>query len=249
MKYLRPILIFGTLAIILGVVIYLGRIKARKHVNYITAVEDHPLTCWTCHVYTQKDNFIAKMMNEVYISPYNLSISPDGNRLYVVAQESNQLIVVDPSAGVLLDQIDVGNRPHTVVLGQDNNTAFISNQWSDNIFVINLAEGRVTDTIVGGSGPAGMVISPDGHSLFVVNSYSSDISIFDMDGYKEKRRLKAGNNPVSAAISPDGSQVYVSSRRTLPVRRCGSPRPGCTSSRCIAPDRTRTCSTSASATD
>ena len=64
MKYLRKILIFGTLVIILGVGIYLGRNAARKHVNYITAVEDHPLTCWSCHVYTQKDNFIAKMMNE-----------------------------------------------------------------------------------------------------------------------------------------------------------------------------------------
>ena len=155
MKPLRTIIIFGSLAIILGFGIIQGRKKARAHVNYITAVEDHPLTCWTCHIYTQKDNFIAKMMNEKYISPYNISLSPDGSRLYVVGQESNQLLVVDPAESKVLERIEVGNRPHSVAVNQDHTTAYVSNQWSDNIYVIDLGKGQVTDTISGGSGPAG----------------------------------------------------------------------------------------------
>jgi len=217
MKHVRTIIIFGSIAIILGFGIIQGRKKARAHVNYITAVDDHPITCWTCHIYTQKDNFIARMMNEMYISPYTISLSPDGTRLYVVAQESNQLLVVDPVENKVLERIEVGNRPHSVVVSQDNGTAYVSNQWSDNIYVIDLEMGLVKDTISGGSGPAGVAISPDQEYLYVVNSYSSDISIFDLDNFEEKRRLKAGNNPVSVAFSPDGSAVYVSSRRTIPV--------------------------------
>lgn len=217
MKHLKTILFFGSAAAILGVGLILGGKSARKHVNYITEVDDHPLACWSCHLYTQKDNFLANMINETYVSPYNLALSPRGERLYVVGQESNQLLVVDPSEGRVVETIAVGNKPHSVVISNDHQFAFVSNQWSDNVFVIDLDQGRVSDTLVGGNGPAGLALSPEGRFLYVVNSYSSDISIFDLGKAAEIRRLRAGNNPVSATFTPDGSEVYVSSRRSVPV--------------------------------
>ncbi len=60
MKPIRTIVIFGSIAILLGFGLVHGHKTARTHVNYITAVEDHPITCWSCHLYKQKDNFIAK---------------------------------------------------------------------------------------------------------------------------------------------------------------------------------------------
>jgi len=213
---LKPILILGSIGIVVATGLIFGNRAARAHVNYMTAVDDHPIKCWTCHAYTQKDNVIAKMLHETYVSPYNLAVSEDGSRLYVLGQESNQLLVVDPEAGSIVTKIEVGNKPHTVVLSKDGQTAYVSNQWADNIYLIDLEESRISDTLVGGSGPAGMVLTPDEKYLYCVNSYSSNISIFDMETLQEKRRLKAGNNPVSAAISPDGSEVYVSSRRISP---------------------------------
>jgi YVTN family beta-propeller protein len=220
---LKPILIFGSIGIVVAAGVIFGHRTARAHVNYMTAAEDHPVTCWTCHIYTQQDNLFAKMLHETYVSPYNLSISEDGSRLYVIAQESNQLVVVDPANGSVLDKIDVGERPHTVVLGKDGQTAYVSNQWADNIYLIDLDASRVTDTLKGGAGPSGMVITPDGKQLYSVNSYSNNISVFDLETQKERRRLRAGNNPVSAAITPDGSEVYVSSRRSIPVEHMTSP--------------------------
>jgi YVTN family beta-propeller protein len=214
---MKPVLIFGSIGLALAAIVIFGGRWARGHVNYMTAVEDHPVTCWTCHLYTQQDNLMAKLLNETYVSPYNLALSRDGSRLYVVGQESNELVVVDPGAGKVLKKIEVGERPHTVILSKDEHYAFISNQWADNIYRIDLEELRVTDTLKGGSGPAGMTLSPDGKTLWCVNSYSSDISIFDLNTLQERRRLKAGNNPASAAMTPDGSEVYVSSRRSIEV--------------------------------
>jgi len=223
MNRFKPYIIFGSIAIVVSFGLLLGHRAARAHVNWITAVDDHPYTCWTCHVYTQKDNFIARMMNETYVSPYNLTLSPDGSRLYVVGQESNQVVVVDPMAGKVIEKIDVGERPHTIALSPDGQSAYVSNQWANNIYRIDLEESRITDTLAGGSGPAGMVVDHEGKNLFVVNSYSSDISIFDLENQREKRRLNAGNNPVSAAMTPDGSEVYVSSRRSITVPHMTSP--------------------------
>ncbi len=223
MKQLRTFILFGSIAIFFAFCIVYGGKRARVHVNYITATEDHPIKCWSCHLYTQKDNFLARIINEDYISPYKLSLSFDGDQLYVVGQESNQLLVVDPQAGKVIDKIEVGNRPHSVTLSKDDNTAYVSNQWSDNIFVINLDKGFITDTLSGGAGPADMALSPDEEYLYVVNSYSSDISIFALENHKEKRRLKGGNNPVSIALTPDGSTAYVSSRRTIALPYGSSP--------------------------
>ena len=223
MNRLKPIVIYGSIALFVAIGLLMGHKAARTHVNWVTAVDDHPYTCWTCHVYTQKDNFIAKVMSETYVSPYTLTLSSDGSRLYVVGQESNQLVVVDAEAGKVLEKIGVGERPHTIALSPDGLSAYVSNQWADNIYRIDLMESRITDTLSGGSGPAGMVIDPAGDNLYVVNSYSSDISIFDLENQREKRRLKAGNNPVSAAMAPDGSEVYVTSRRSIPVPHMTSP--------------------------
>ncbi|MEN8201027.1 MAG: beta-propeller fold lactonase family protein [Bacteroidota bacterium] len=220
---IKPILIIGSIALAIGAILIFGGRWARVHVNYMTAVEDHPRTCWTCHVYTQKDNFIAKLMNETYVSPYNLAITKDGSTLYVVGQESNEIVVVDPATEQVMDKIQVGLRPHSIVLSKDEQTAYVSNQWADNIYLIDLERKEVFDTISGGAGPAGLVLSPEEDYLWCVNSYSSDISVFDMETLQERRRLKTGNNPVSAAMAPDGSEIYVSSRRSVPVDHMTSP--------------------------
>ncbi len=219
----KLLIIVGSIVLVVSAVLIFGGRWARGHVNYMTAVEDHPRTCWTCHIYTQKDNFIAKMMHETYVSPYNLTITKDGSTLYVVGQESNEIVVVDPVSDKVIDKIQVGERPHTIVLSNDEKTAYVSNQWADNVYLIDLESKQVYDTLKGGSGPAGMVLSPDEAYLWCVNSYSSNISVFDLNTHQERRRLKAGNNPVSAAMSPDGSEIYVSSRRSIPVPHMTSP--------------------------
>ena len=223
MKRLNPVVITGAITVVVAAGLVFGHRVARGHVNYMTAADDHPINCWTCHVYTQKDNFIAGMLNETYVSPYNLALSGQGDRLYVVGQESNELVVVDPEQNRVLNKIGMGDRPHSVVLSPDGKQAFVSNQWADNIYVIDLDSAQVVDTLSGGTGPAGMAISPDGDHLWVVNSYSSDISVFNLEEMKERRRLKTGNNPVSVAMAPDGSEVYVSSRRSIPVPHMTSP--------------------------
>ena len=220
---LKSFLILGIVALVIGAVLIFGGRWARGHVNYMTAVEDHPRTCWTCHLYTQKDNVLAKLQHATYVSPYKLAISDDGETLYVVGQESNELVIVDAPSGKVLEKVPVGLKPHSVVLSKDGTSAYVSNQWADNIYRVDLESRQVMDTLQCGSGPAGLEISPDGKYLWCVNSYSNNISVIDLETHMERRRLKAGNNPVSVAIAPDGSEVYVSSRRSLPTPHMTQP--------------------------
>ncbi len=212
----RKIIWIVAVMIVLGLVAIVFHKFAREHVNYMTATNDHPLKCTSCHLHMANRGLVYNMVNKTYLSPYNLAMSPDGNKLYVVAQESNKLLVIDNTTGKVTSKIKVGKRPHTVVLTKDGNFAFVSNQWEDNVYKIDLTTSQVTDTLKTGNGPAGMVLSRDGKFLFVVDSYSNEVSIFDLGSGEEKRRLVAGNNPTGAALSPDGRTVYITSRRVLP---------------------------------
>jgi YVTN family beta-propeller protein len=168
---------------------------ARAHVNYETATKDHPLACYSCHLYIQDSRFVTSLINRDYLSPFNLAVSQDGKRLYVVAQDANSLLVVDTEKKTVLKKIDVGQHPHSVILDKKEGKAYVSNEWSDNVSVIDLASSKVTGTFKTGNGPAGLSVTNDGRFLYAVNSFSSDVSVIDLQTGEETNRLSAGNNP------------------------------------------------------
>jgi YVTN family beta-propeller protein len=165
-------------------------------------------------MYTQKTGVIAKMINADYYSPFNISISKDGKNLYVVAEEADELLVVDTEKNKVVREIKVGNKPHSVILNSTETKAFVSNQWSDNVSVIDLETAEVVYSLPTGGGPASLYLTDDDQFLFVVNSYTSNLSVIELAKREEIRRLTVGNNPTGIQASPDGKKVFVTSRRT-----------------------------------
>jgi YVTN family beta-propeller protein len=187
------------------------------HVLYMTGGVEHPIGCVSCHVAPERDGFLANMMNEDYLSPINATVNHDGSRLYVVAQDADQIIEIDLATNQVISRIQVGDRPHTIEITSDDKTAIVSNQWANNVFLIDLSTGTITDTIPTGGGPAGMDISPDGKLVYIANTYDNSISVIDIESREEIRRYQGGNYPTNVTVSPSGDVVYVSSQRTIPV--------------------------------
>ena len=213
MRSFKLIIILGIILVFGLIVYYPGRKLARAHVNQKTAVTDHPLLCTSCHVYTSKNKLVSKMVNADYFSPFNIAVSNNGNRLYVVAQDADLVLVVDTESNEVLNKINVGVHPHSVLLSKDGTIAYVSNQWSDNISVIDLITLEVVDTIKTGNGPAGLSLSANGKFLYVVNTFGSDLSVIDLSTKEERKRLTTGNDPTGTSLSPDGKVLYVTSRR------------------------------------
>jgi YVTN family beta-propeller protein len=188
---------------------------ARAHVDYITATDDHPLKCTSCHLYAMKTGLIPKLINEDYLSPFNLVVSKDGSKIYVVAEEGDALLVVDVKKREVIKQIRVGLHPHSVILDKDEKKAYVSNQWADYVSVIDLATQAVSDTLRTGSGPAGLSFSSSGEFLYVVNTFTSDLSVIDLQTGEERKRLSVGSNPTGTELSPNGRDLYVTSRRAI----------------------------------
>ena len=79
-----------------------------------------------------------------YKTPFNLTVSPDGQRLYVVCEASDELAVVDTETRTVVGVVEVGNLPHGVCLSPDGGTAYVSNRGDDTVSVVDLqtTEGR-----------------------------------------------------------------------------------------------------------
>ncbi len=211
---MKKILLVAGVVILLGLIIFIpGKKWAREHVNYNTAVNDHPLMCTNCHLHIHKKSPFAKLDDADYYSPMNIAVSNDGILIYVTAQDGNALLVADTEQGKVVKKVTVGNKPHSVIIDKAGKKAYVSNQWSDNVSVVDLDNYKVTDTLRTGNGPAGLSLSSDEKFLYVVNSFSSDLTIIDLESGIERKRLTTGNNPTGAQLSPDGEELYVTSRR------------------------------------
>lgn len=211
-KYKIIIGIVALTALVL-LVVFPGRNLARAHVNERTAVEDHPLLCTSCHLSISKNKLISKMMNTEYYSPFNLAVGKNDHRLYVVAQDSDELLVVDLEIQKVIRTIPVGDHPHSVVVDQAGQKAYVSNEWSDNISVIDINTLKVTDTIPTGNGPAGLALDETKNHLYVVNSFGSDMSIIELGSNRELKRLSTGNDPTGISRSGSGKQLLITARR------------------------------------
>ena len=197
----------------LGLLIYFpGGELARSHVNEKTAVTDHPLTCTNCHLYITKNEYISKLVNEDYLSPLNLTMSKDGQYLYVVAQDGDAVLKVDTQTREVIGKAAVGDHPHSAILDHEKQLLYVSNQWSDNISVLDAVSLTQLDTLRAGNGPSGLALSSDKKRLYVVNTFNSSVSVIDISSEKEVKRLRVGNDPTGIAVSKDG-QILVGSRR------------------------------------
>ena len=184
MNNIKIYLIIGLIFGLAFLVFYPGRQLAREHVNERTAVSDHPLLCTSCHVPISKNKLITKLINSDYYSPFNLVVDQDEKWMYVLAQDTDELLVVDLETKVVSSKIAVGQHPHSIVLDQAGKKAYVSNEWSDFVSVIDLTLLKVVDTLVTGNGPAGIMLDQNESHLYVVNAYGSDISVIEL---KEKK--------------------------------------------------------------
>jgi YVTN family beta-propeller protein len=152
-------------------------------------------------------------VDALYRNPINLAVSPDGKRLYVVCENGNCLLVVDPGSGSVLNEIAVGRKPHDVSVSPDGKRLYVSNRFSDSLSVIDAAAGKVIAQVAVGDEPHGVVTDAEGRFVYVANTQKRNISVIDARELTEVNRLAAGQAPWSLALRPDGKLVCATNVR------------------------------------
>jgi YVTN family beta-propeller protein len=147
-------------------------------------------------------------INERYLSPLEMALSPDGRLLYVVCQASDELRVVDLESGKVVNIVPLGRAPRGIVLSPDGTQIYVTNSTDDTVSIVDVATLKVTRTLPTGFEPAGVVTDHTGEALYVANRLSGDISVIDVKTGQETKRLQAGRGASYLALSPDGKFIY-----------------------------------------
>ncbi|MGB8481065.1 MAG: beta-propeller fold lactonase family protein [Acidobacteriaceae bacterium] len=144
-----------------------------------------------------------------YLSPVAMQLSPDGHWLYIVCEDSDQVLVVDARTQQVTRRIRVGRMPRGITLSPDGKTLYVSNENDDNVTEIDAQGFQIRRTLAVGWGPVGLTTDRSGKILYVANTLGDDISLVDLKSGRELKRLQAGHYPEYIALSRDGSRVYV----------------------------------------
>ncbi|MGA9072680.1 MAG: beta-propeller fold lactonase family protein [Candidatus Sulfotelmatobacter sp.] len=147
-------------------------------------------------------------INERYLSPIEMALSPNGRLLYVVCQASDELRVVELASGKIVSTVSVGHVPRGIVLSPDGRHIYVTNAWSDTVSLIDATTLRVVRTLPTGFEPTGIVCDRSGVTLYIANRLSSDISVIDVNTGQEIKRLLAGRGASYLALSADGKWIY-----------------------------------------
>ncbi len=140
-----------------------------------------------------------------YLSPGELAISPDGRRLYVLCEKTDELRVVDTQSGKVMKRIAVGHVPRGLSLSADGKQIYVANSWTDTISVIDAEKLETLRSLATGFEPISVVADRRGETLYVANRLSNDISVIDLQSGKQIKRLAAGRGASYLALSSDGT--------------------------------------------
>ncbi len=144
-----------------------------------------------------------------YASPVELLFSPDGSRLYVLCQQSDEVRVLNATTYAPMKTIAVGHVPRGFSLSANGSRLFVANSWDDTVSVIDTQLLEVVATWPVRAEPSSVVEDRAGKYLFVADRISDDVAVLNAQTGAEVKRLLAGRGASYMTLAPDGSRLYV----------------------------------------
>jgi len=179
---------------------------------------------------------VARFAVLISLSTLACHKKPDPKLLYVSAEGSGEIIVVDPEFASVLARIPVGKRPRGLKVSRDGRYLYVAlsgsprggpnvdestlpaaDRSADGIGVVDLVDRKLVQTLPSGQDPESFDVSKDGKTLFVSNEETAELSVLDLQSGKIARRVPVGTEPEGVTVRPDGKVVYVTSERDSKV--------------------------------
>lgn len=111
--------------------------------------------------------------------PHEALFGPDG-RLYVTAENTNAIKVIDPRTNAVVDTLPTGQpESHMLVLSRDGRTAYTSNVGAGTVSVIDVAARKVTAVVTVAKRAQRIALSTDGRFVFTADQDAPRLAVID----------------------------------------------------------------------
>jgi YVTN family beta-propeller protein len=144
------------------------------------------------------------------IAPHGIVAFPSSNKVGVVTDLGNNLLVVNVETGIVEKNIPTQQIvSHLVVLDPKKPLAYVTNINSGSVSVINLEQNKVIKIIPCGLKTEGIDITPDGSEIWVTNNKENTISVINTANYQITNTLPTGKESLRLKFSVDGQHCLV----------------------------------------
>lgn len=133
-------------------------------------------------------------------APRAVAIDAQRNLAVVANSGSNNVSVVDLSAGTVTQTITVGTNPQGVAVLPRAGRAVVTNRGSSTASLVDLVAGSVTASVNVGTEPLGVAVNPDTGVAVVVNAGSNNLHFFPADSGQNVASLGVDQRPVAVAF-------------------------------------------------
>ncbi len=153
--------------------------------------------------------------------PETFDITPDGARLVVSNEDSDEASLVDLESGAIFRTVPVGREPEGVRISPDGSLAYVTGETDHDVTVLDTATGDEIARIGVGHRPRDAVFTPDGQFAFVSSEIDGTVAEIVVAENQVSRTftMPEGSLSMGVALSPGGETLYVANgrARTLSV--------------------------------
>ena len=140
--------------------------------------------------------------------PVNAVFSPDGRWIYVTAEESPEIHVIDVKQGAVTNSIRVGPQLHGIAFLPDGSRAYVAAGRGE-VVVIDVARQAVLARVKTANAPFAVTAHRDGKRVFVSASGAGKVQVLDTRANRIVADFEVGRGCSSMALTPDGRKMYV----------------------------------------
>jgi YVTN family beta-propeller protein len=143
------------------------------------------------------------------VRPHCALFGPDG-RLYITAELTSSIKVVDPRTNTVVDTIPTGQpESHMLVLSGDGKTAYTSNVGAGTVSVIDVATRKVTAVVAVARHGQRIAMSTDGRWVFTADQDAPRLAVIDTKTNRLGTGLALPGIAYGTAPTPDGRWLLV----------------------------------------
>lgn len=152
-------------------------------------------------------------------NPVNLTVLPNGKKIYVVNQGDSSVTVVDTTDNSVVATIinPLASSPVWAVPSADSSHVYVVNQGSSNVTVVDATNDFVVATLGVGSSPNFATFDTQNQRVIVTNpgagTSAGSISVINADPtsplFESVSNIAVGINPRSATALANGTRIYV----------------------------------------
>jgi len=144
--------------------------------------------------------------------PSALLFTADGSRLYVAEEDENDVAVLDPEHGTVIDHLPSGGaQPTALALSRDGKTLVIANTFSGTVGIVDGASRTVRSTVDLPGEPRGVAVTSSDVAYISVGQLDQVIEIH-LKTAAVIRRIPVGHCPQSLLLAPNGAFLYCLNR-------------------------------------